>query len=85
MREIPFSAVIPAAGPGRRTGEKVPKPWLDLEGEPMVVRTLPSRSIFFPLRGRYELLQCAGNRRKVGLREVGLWLPPSRGNWRARG
>ena len=40
MREIPFSAVIPAAGPGRRTGEKVAKPWLDLEGEPMVVRTL---------------------------------------------
>lgn len=42
MSDIQFSAIIPAAGIGRRTGEPVPKPWLDLgeEGEPMVVFTL---------------------------------------------
>jgi len=38
--DLTFSVIIPAAGVGVRTGMPVPKPWLDLEGEPMVVRTL---------------------------------------------
>ncbi len=38
--DLTFSVIIPAAGVGSRTGMPVPKPWLDLEGEPMVVRTL---------------------------------------------
>lgn len=40
MSEIHFSVIIPAAGTGRRTGEPVPKQWIDLGGEPMVVRVL---------------------------------------------
>jgi 2-C-methyl-D-erythritol 4-phosphate cytidylyltransferase len=40
QEELSFSVIIPAAGVGARTGMAVPKPWLDLEGEPMVVRTL---------------------------------------------
>ena len=38
--EIKYSVIVPAAGVGSRVGEQVPKPWLDLGGEPMVVRTL---------------------------------------------
>jgi 2-C-methyl-D-erythritol 4-phosphate cytidylyltransferase len=38
--DFTFSVIIPAAGIGTRTGMTVPKPWLELEGEPMVVRTL---------------------------------------------
>lgn len=37
---IKFSAIIPAAGSGKRTGQDTPKQWLDLAGEPMVVRAL---------------------------------------------
>jgi 2-C-methyl-D-erythritol 4-phosphate cytidylyltransferase len=40
MKEISYHAIIPAAGAGRRTGMSINKPWIDLEGEPMVVRTL---------------------------------------------
>lgn len=40
MSEGRFSVIIPAAGAGKRTGEDVPKQWLDLGGEPMVVRVL---------------------------------------------
>lgn len=40
MSEIKFSVIIPAAGVGKRAGGPVPKQWLDLEGEPMVVRVL---------------------------------------------
>jgi 2-C-methyl-D-erythritol 4-phosphate cytidylyltransferase len=49
MSDIQFSAIIPAAGIGRRTGEPVPKPWLELgpNGEPMVVLTL-SRFVGIP-------------------------------------
>lgn len=37
---IKFSAIIPAAGSGLRSGQTKPKQWLDLAGEPMVVRAL---------------------------------------------
>ena len=37
---IKFSAIIPAAGSGKRSGQSKPKQWLDLGGEPMVVRAL---------------------------------------------
>lgn len=40
MSETRFSAVIPAAGAGVRAGQGTPKQWIDLAGEPMVVRVL---------------------------------------------
>lgn len=40
MSEGRFSVIIPAAGVGKRTGEEVPKQWLELGGEPMLARVL---------------------------------------------
>ena len=40
MNEGRFSVIIPAAGVGKRTGEEVPKQWLELGGEPMLARVL---------------------------------------------
>ena len=40
MDEYIFSAIVPAAGVGKRLASSEPKAWVDLEGEPIVVRTL---------------------------------------------
>ena len=40
MNNISFSVVIAAAGSGTRLGDSTPKQWLDLAGEPMVVRAI---------------------------------------------
>jgi 2-C-methyl-D-erythritol 4-phosphate cytidylyltransferase len=40
MNIKPFSVIIPAAGMGKRAGFDVPKQWIEIDGEPMVVHVL---------------------------------------------
>jgi 2-C-methyl-D-erythritol 4-phosphate cytidylyltransferase len=40
MSNRPYSVIIPAAGSGKRAGFSVPKQWVEMDGEPMVVHVL---------------------------------------------